>query len=562
MLLPPEPLLLAAHRDPDPTAALATADWLDEHDQSDQAKYVRICCQFHDLGRGEPAGYALLDEADRLLGQGRLDWARPPRGFISTLPPIEPLGSPRGFPEAIIAPSFTDLLHEAERLFDHWPARMIRLSTIAPDQIRTLLQSQWAGRICGLTMGLRPGANQTEQGLDVLTSIPDRVQLAYLDLTIPHGSDADLHRLAQWEGGHSLRHLSLKGVPAPLHGMAAFAERGEGSMLEKIELSGNRFPFVSTPGVPHLDRNAVARLGNPQAFPRLKNLTLNNLSLATDAFRSLTNGESRFPQLKEIHLNALRLTTEQYRDLGELCSQIRPRVFDLSWPGSLEDGNIDALLDAWSSAPGLRELWFGGCRLSPRAIRKLVSWNGLRDVTWLDLNQSSLDVPSIRALAESEYTQSLHRLDLSGITLKAAELDALANGFSRSTLRQLAFGPHPLADTRAVYPAWLKLFRSPATRGLHRLHLTQIPLGENGLRQFADRADLPELEQLTLADISDTPLGLDRLMRSDRFPRLWKLNINGSPHLKRDGGVPLPPGWFQIEVGMLIRPESMPMDSL
>lgn len=542
-MTPPEPLLLAAHRDADDTAARACADWFEEHDQPERARYARLCCDGH---AGGPGAADALEEAERLLyRQPAGGWASPPRGPWGEAARPSPAANPRGLPVSLQADQPGRLVECADDLFDRWPARTLRLSRVEPRQLRDLFEGPAGPRLCGLDLGMR--ADRDERAVRALTRHGDALRLASLELTEPTFGSADAAGLAEWAGLAGCRRLSLQRLPAPVDWSGALAHPA----LERLELAGNRFPYMGAAGNPHLVGRELATLGEPGRLPRLRHLGVTNLQLGERACVGL-DAPGRFAGLESLHLSALVLTTPQATAFGLLLRQLSVRSLDLSWSQFEESRGLGALLDAWGDGGGVAELNLTGVPLFGEAAVWLAAWPGLPRLRRLVLNQARVEPAGLTRLLEGGRLSGLRHLDLTGVALSAPLLARMAEGPRRTTLRELAVGPVPDIAGYAARRAWARAL--VAAPGLRRLHVLHVPLGDAGVGELAGRGDPPELEQLTLASAGVSAAGVDRLLRADTFARLWRVVLVGGPALPER----LPGGWVRAEDGSLVRPEAIP----
>ena len=232
----------------------------------------------------------------------------------------------------------------------------------------------------------------------------------------------------------------------------------------------------------------------------LRHLGLTHWHFPDQVIRELV-GSPHLLQLRELHL------------AGEFSSA--------GWAALVNSPLADQLeylyLASWvphGGAPDRR-------RIGPEAAVVLASAERLANLRRLNLIANRLGVDGLRAILSSEH---LGRLGILAI-----------NGESLSASGRVPFGTRVLPNLEQLWMASCQV--SPDTlRGfgacgllaqLKLLHLVNEPLSQETIQALLDGHSGPyRLEVLTLVNTGIGDEGVKLLARSDRFPKLWNLDLS------------------------------------
>ncbi len=488
---------------------LVWADWLDDHGQADRATFVRHQVRLERLDEADPARDALEDEADDLLAAHEDEWAG--RAGLLALD-----WRWRGGVIERVTVGADTFLEEGEALFRAMPIREVRL-LVQPADLPKLADCPWLRHVERLELG-QP-REDTPFGSAYLRDAPLLALLASPYLT----------RLSELE-------LTNQGVEGPA--IQALIEGGFLRRLRALELTGNKAIG---------DRMARLLAG---ASGRLERLSLANTNITPHGLRALLTATG-YPELRTLDVNfgmlfrqgispaALErelLQTPLMGQLTSLClygvglegdslaallrSPVAPRLETLRLTNcALGEAEAQVLADAESLA-GLRHLQLSGNLLRDKGCRALASgaWGSL---TQLDLSNTQLASPGLRALLASPALTGLTRLDLSSNYIGAAGATALAGAEPRR-LTWLHLG---LTNLRAEGAR--ALAESNSLARLRVLWLNSNNLDDEGVAALAGSPNLPHLRELHL-DGNVESAGAQALIEAPQLARVRQLSLRSS----------------------------------
>jgi uncharacterized protein (TIGR02996 family) len=176
-----------------------------------------------------------------------------------------------------------------------------------------------------------------------------------------------------------------------------------------------------------------------------------------------------------------------------------------------------------SSAPlaGLRRLNVWWC--NPCVGRVLAGTTTLTALTELQIGNSGLDAPAVRALLHAPIAHRLDSLELSYNTLDADGGEAVGQAPPLARLRRLSMWGCGLGDSGVA-----ALGASAHLRALEYLGLYGNEIGERGAIAFGRSPVANSLRTIELSDNILTDTGLTGLLAGDAFQRLQQLNLGGS----------------------------------
>ncbi|VTS07284.1 hypothetical protein [Tuwongella immobilis] len=516
---PPESLLQACYRDPDPAAALVVADWFEEHGQLLQSQLMRAAVTAELLGEGHPDAADHWEQAERcrrqLLLQG--EWQLPDSAVGSVAHhSVDVLH--RGLPMLAIARNQPDFLKQIPQWLTQTPARSLLLAEIGRRDFAKISSASWAPDLIGLTFRPMPrssdsleiGWNRPENKLalqrlelrlagwypevaDELSTAASLTQLQSLTLAGPLGNFREFEAIPQSPMGRSLRELTLQGNP--------------NMDLQDASMSAVRFERW-------LHRGGLSQL---------RSLRLLDLPFAHDILTPLRDTET-LPQLERLMLLAGRGPLD-WAPIGELLRRGQLRMLEMPMSRLAVPGILAEMLSRAGDTPGLRLLNLHRCRLPEGEIETLANWPGLASVTQLSIGGNELAESDLAALARSPYAQSIQTLDLSGILLGGEELRGLAGGWESGNLRELMvdvlLGDQRLASREALFD----FLESPSARAVRRLSLRHVILGDDGVSWLGRHSELRNLQELTLTQCAFTPAGIRTLFEAPRLSKLWRIQL-------------------------------------
>ncbi|VTS07296.1 hypothetical protein [Tuwongella immobilis] len=567
---PPEDLLQSALRSPEGSAALILADWYEEQGNLPASELIRCLVEHErlaqaDASRPEIASdsgpHPALDDsrlavadlaarvrlkivqtqqlrgADALVaGNAQVPLAHL-RDYLHGIPAYLEITDPRMFALAL-----------SQWLRD-WPARILRAGPLRPSQLRGILRSPGAELLVGLSFTAQDTASET--GLEVLGKFAQTVRLSRLGIHTRNWLDGHTDRLRQVTQATPLVELHLGTSEGLLPNPARLGNHGWGRELRTLRLrSAGGFTREQSPGSA-LDAATIANWGNPEDFPALESLHMQELTYNPDAIEGFAK-PGHFPHLRRLILGAGNNRSIDWRPLGRLLSQGNLRSLELlagyEWaPNALEAILSTTTADCRLQAIGLKSLTRGD-----RSLQALAAWPGLARIVDLDFGErATASEADWLALVQSPDFQP-SRLNFSGADLPESVCLALGTALQSGQLTE--FGWHEnVSFSRARWTMWL---HSGMLKQLRRLEL-RFPRGADATLAWVGRhADCPQLQEVVLASDAMDFSRLD-VWLSDRFPKLWRITFAGSR-----ANWPLPRRWlgrWQVTNAMeIIHPERMP----
>jgi len=517
---PPESLLQAAHRDSDPTAALACADWYDDAGQPEQARLMRLSVEREQLGPGHPDAMAIEQEAERLFRDMIVRQLWPVIDSSAGYVPLTQFDIlERGLLSNAIARDLSTWIDQLDRVFAQSTARSLIAGQVSRQNLRKLTRGPIAARLAGLT--LTPPDSMRDQWLTYLTGRDSELRLIRLELRLRAWQPEIAVALATAQNLAGLRSLMFSGGIGDIAGFEQIAQSPIRQSLTALTLRGATDP---TGGDVPITASRMTTWGGLDGLVNLRNLRLFEMPLAAGAMGAFSD-PACFPKLEQLTLMMQWNNLGDSLALGDLLRRGTLRSLELPMVSGFASGTWSAILNRAGPTPGLRMLNLHRCRLPDGEVGTLAQWPGLASVTRLSLGGNDLSADDLAALSQSPYTTGLQSLDLLRVGLDADEIDAIASGFTSGSLRELHLEALTSADPLATRQAAMRLLQSPATRGLRRLTLRSFILGDDGLRWLADRAELPYLEQLTLDRSAFTVAGLRSVLHSPRLRKLWRIHV-------------------------------------
>jgi uncharacterized protein (TIGR02996 family) len=445
----------------DATPRLVYADWLDENGEPDRAEFIRVQCQFAELGEGEPSSTPLMflhrraslhlhsdplhEELFRrehaLLERHRGAWWGP-------LSRLAGAAFHRGFIEEIQLPAL-QFVQEAGALFRLAPVRHVHFDVInfsessqrTHDHLPQLVDSPHLGHLRSIIIGVGGahggGISNHLRTEDVhrLVSSPHLGRLTILVLRAGLGpAAAEVLAAAPALAGLTTLDLGWDNALGD-EGTTALAASPALTRLVRLDLSHNQ---IGPRGAAAL---ATAPLGC------LTRLALANNPLGDEGVAALA-ASPRLASLQELRLPDAGIDTEGVRALVTSPSLAGLKTLDLSgqWLG---DDALKVLVDA---APhfGLTALDVSANDFSARALAELARSPLLGRLGALALNFSRhLSLEAVRALASSPHLAGLTTLHLGSCHLDDAAAASLAASPHLGGLSLLYLGHNAISASGA-----------------------------------------------------------------------------------------------------------------
>ena len=197
------------------------------------------------------------------------------------------------------------------------------------------------------------------------------------------------------------------------------------------------------------------------------------------------------------HLSSLR---ELMIQKGALSQATASMLAEAAWFPALEvllipDNRVGR---GWAALLGrvrdVKRIWLEGSDVGPSAIRALAG-SKAHQLDELQLSNSTLDGPCLKALAESRVLATVTNLELDRSAVQDAGAIALANASFAGSLKKLSLKNNVLGKSAAR-----ALGASTSMPALEELDLRGKVLQKDGVQAFAEGAGLPSLRKLGLTD--------------------------------------------------------------
>lgn len=318
-----------------------------------------------------------------------------------------------------------------------------------------------AGALAGLRHFSFRNQGCGPEGLEALVGSQDAAQLESLDMSMNTLWDEGGQILADAAHLGALRHLHLFYTDLGSEGLRHLARAAFFPQLESLDLAGNP-----------LEEETLSVLASIRGLKWLGLVDL-DIQFTPMGMRTLAHGLN-LRWLERLELGYTVLTLREFQawrgaDFGASLRRLLLRSVELS-PRALE-----TLLQALARAP-MRTLGLDQNRLGEEHMRLLAQgpWTDLEE---LDLGDTHLESPALRALLSSSAMDKLRSLHLSQNRLDAQAIPALLELMERGALRHLDLRYNPLGDEGA-----LALAQDPRCAGLESLELGLNNLSEAGWR--------------------------------------------------------------------------------
>lgn len=326
--------------------------------------------------------------------------------------------------------------------------------------------------------------------------------LTELSLSETGVGDEGLAAVASADGFEKLETLALSYAKLGPASAATLARGRSLRGLRKLDLSRNY----------ELDDSVIAALvAGP--LRGLRSIDLCSTALTDEGFLALARSD--------LPLESLSISGEQITGptLASLLASPVGRGLSSLKITYLSDPLPEGWLPAERSRP-LRELTLQGCYLGPNDVDPIVRSGALRSLVSLDLSENALEDSTAVAIADAGLTE-LRTLDLSGNTIGAIGVAALASSRALGRLEKLSLAVNKLEDDSAA-----ALASSTALASLVSLDLKSNEIGPEGATILA-RSPL-RLRALALGGNPIDSEGALAFVRSQALRDLEDLDLSKS----------------------------------
>ena len=281
------------------TPRLAYADWLDEHGDTDRARFIRLQYEIEKLPPIGPKASKAKKESEALLKKHEKKWA----GEIAGL--VEYYRFRRGFVELIrvTVPMF---LERGKRLFELAPVRAVVINQLG-NGMPALAASPLLGRAESLTFGSYIMDQLHDNGrLEQLLDSPYLPGVRRLLLDMQRLDDADAERIARCPHLGALEHLDLSWNSVFATGLRAVAHSDRLPALTSLTVNANR----------QVGERAVRELIDSPLAARLEHLSLTFHQFGDEPVKVLA-AAPRLKRLRTLDLSDNDISDKGCRTLAE-----------------------------------------------------------------------------------------------------------------------------------------------------------------------------------------------------------------------------------------------------
>jgi hypothetical protein len=272
------------------------------------------------------------------------------------------------------------------------------------------------------------------------------------------------------------------------------------------------------------DAEVVAAL----SLDQLEELDLESTRIPARGLKAFAN-RGGFDEIRRLTLSGCELRASGIDALfqGEQLSKCES--LDLSHNRNLREGrNPNHFMESLVGHTGFTRLArLHLCGLNSEDIRQLVDAKQFHRLELLELEESHIDGEGLASLARSPIGRSLRHLKLTGCDIAADSINHL-KGLAFENLMRLDLGGG-FSDLAEISEETVAEFlSSPAFASLQEVNLDFLRIRSKGLIAIAEKADLPELRQISYCNNHASRKSIDAVMNSPRLPKLAKLLLNGT----------------------------------
>jgi uncharacterized protein (TIGR02996 family) len=453
----------------DDAPRLVYADWLEDHQQSERAEFIRVQCQLEKMDADEEQRSELKWRESELLRLHGEAWGKP---FVKFTRRIEFL---RGFVGRMTLTA-EKFLKSAGDIFARVPLRRLRLLQVE-SKSDELAVFEPLSRLRALDVhSCRLGQARTVK----LMGCPHLVNLEELNLGHVHTRLSGARAVCNSPHLRQLRTLNLEHNLLDDSIADLLADSRSVRQLGRLSLAGNQ---ISGSGVESLGRTehlrgltdldlrdnpfgdgAANRLAASDQWGNLRRLSLSGSGLMREGIRALA-GCPHLANLRELYLANL-LNGLGLRELADSPHLVHLRVLDLNLNPPTDEEEVRALVGS-SLLPRLRALCLPRLNLAgARLLLRSPASAGLERLSFCGHIGSALG----EEIAAANHLTRLTDLELRGVQLRSAGLRALVNSPHLSRLSSLEVPWNHI--TEEGYQA---LVRSPHLVRLRRINLYGNP---------------------------------------------------------------------------------------
>ncbi|VTR96235.1 Leucine-rich repeat-containing protein typical subtype OS=Herpetosiphon aurantiacus (strain ATCC 23779 / DSM 785) GN=Haur_4051 PE=4 SV=1: LRR_6: LRR_6: LRR_6 [Gemmata massiliana] len=496
-------LLAAIGANPDEdTPRLAFADWCDEHDEPERARFIRLQFEAERYGEHTPERLDIEEQATELFNVHHRKWltdepvwARSLQSNPLVFRTVGLYGTRNGFLEHVSL-TVADCLANAPEIFATAPVRELEFEEIR-DGGRALANMVLPGRVAALTLRFSVTPPHWDSVLaSPLLRGPRKLSLDLFGEQPRFGNggagitwderevlgDDGAMVIARCANLSNLNALALGGGTIGPPGMEALVKSPYLSGLESLSLGGHP---VGDEGLIHLSRSPLAS--------RLTKLDLQDTQVGDDGLRAFfTAGPSRLRQLCLGSYGTHRVAGAGLNALVR-CDALRA-LTDLYLDGvPLTPDHVCSLANNPCFA-GLRRLHIGASNFDDQMAQELAASPYLRNLRFIDLQNNRVGTRGVSALARSPVLDTVIDLELhnnGGVADAGAA--ALAGSERVRELQNLG-----LAATGLGLKGLRAVANSPHLAQLRSLDFESAPFGDRGARALCGSPYLQKIKELTL----------------------------------------------------------------
>jgi len=456
----------------DMTARLVFADWLEEHDEEDRARVIRLEIEADALGEESPRYDGLTDESATL-------WEAHPEWVADLQSHVSYFHTRRGFVEEIELDAVQFLEHTDE-LFGHSPINDVFFIDIRR-RTKALAECRQLTRLKGVGFG--ENALGSQAAATVFAS-PYWSNIERIDVSENNIGTAGAKVLFSNPAFANLREVSMWACTIRAMGVRTLIEAKHLSKIEKLHLGDNV-----------VDDRGVRYLCDAPHLQSVRDLKLFSNDITDMGMRTLARCE-HFANLRQLNLHS-----NEYGDDGAFAivtSPIAQHLESLFLRGSKLTGNVFAgiahskrltnlvtlkvVLPSPTDASGLETLASNDALPSLREL--VVSRGQMDELAWLALGRWK-QLPRLESLTLGQF-RCLRPDGMAGLLRQPLPL-----------LKELNLGDNSLTDSSVE-----TLARSPHLPMLESLDLSQNGIGEVGGRALLNSPHLQKLRSLELSRTS------------------------------------------------------------
>ena len=341
---------ICEHSDDDATR-LIYADWLDDHDDSARAEFIRVQVERRNMASDDGRHSALIQRELTLLQEHEEGW----RADLPALDGVNWEDFSGGFVEAVFVNSVEVFLRHSEAIFAAAPIRRLQVGQLDAEDARKLSDCTDLSRLTELNLGNNPTLGRV--GVLALSLSP---HLANLRAILLHNNDLG-HKSVEYLA-HSphlvrLEELYAAGNNLDDDDVRTLLGGDNWSKLSELDLRDNR-----------LGDAGAAAIGDSSRLPELSTLYLVNNRIGSRGTTALAWAED-LPRLARLYLNYNPLGDDGAIAFSNAPRRVSLRDLDLR-QANIRDRGGRALAET-EAFDGLDMLWLSGDTFSRQTVQLL-----------------------------------------------------------------------------------------------------------------------------------------------------------------------------------------------